>query len=291
MTFIHKLVLFLVTALSLALASPTSDPSTADLLARAQGGVQLGCGTEASDDAFAASKSNFTQFASKYSHKSRKIRVYWHVVYNTQSFNGGYLTNNQIRDQIEVLNTHFHSSDISFKLKKIDRTQNSNWYFTATESNPAGVAMRQALHEGGYDDLNIYSLWYQPGDRGGYSTWPWNVKLKPKLDGVFLQVNVIRGGPLPQYNQGKILVHQVGHWCGLFHTFQGGCNQPGDFVSDTPLEAVPHYGCPTNNPNTCPTGGSDPIHNFMDYTNDPCKTHFTKGQGAYMRFSLDNWRS
>lgn len=91
MTLFHKLVLFLVTALSLVLASPTSDPSTADLLARAQGGVQLGCGAEASDDAFAASKSNFTQFASKYSHKSRKIRVYWYascflfVWFNTHS--------------------------------------------------------------------------------------------------------------------------------------------------------------------------------------------------------------
>ncbi|KAF8593370.1 hypothetical protein BDV93DRAFT_529885, partial [Ceratobasidium sp. AG-I] len=196
MNLVHKLILFLVTALSLVLASPTSDPSTADLLARAQGGVQLGCGTEASDDAFAASKSNFTQFASKYSHKSRKIRVYWHVVYSTQSFNGGFLTNNQIHNQIEALNTHFRSTDISFKLEKIDRTQNSNWFYFATESNSIGVTMRQALHEGGCDDLNIYSLWYQPGDRGGYSTWPFNVKLKPKLDGVFLQANVILGGPL-----------------------------------------------------------------------------------------------
>ncbi|KAF8593371.1 hypothetical protein BDV93DRAFT_461358, partial [Ceratobasidium sp. AG-I] len=77
---------------------------------------------------------------------------------------------------------------------------------------------------------------------------------------------------------GKILVHQVGHWCGLFHTFQGGCNQPGDFVSDTPLEAGPNYGCPANVINSCPSGGKDPIHNFMDFTNDPCKTHFTKGE-------------
>ncbi|KAF8594691.1 hypothetical protein BDV93DRAFT_529136, partial [Ceratobasidium sp. AG-I] len=201
MTLVHKLVLFLVTALSLVVASPTSDPSTGDLLARAQGGVKLGCASKVSDDGFAASKSNFTQFASKYPHKSRKIRVYWHVIYATQTFNGGYLTNNQIRSQIKALNTHFRSADISFKLEKIDRTHNSNWFYFATESNSIGVSMRQTLHEGGCDDLNIYSLWYQSGDFGGYSTWPFNVKLKPKLDGVFLQANVILGGPLPAYNQ------------------------------------------------------------------------------------------
>ncbi|KAF8597715.1 hypothetical protein BDV93DRAFT_562043, partial [Ceratobasidium sp. AG-I] len=112
----------------------------------------------------------------------------------------------------------------------------------------------------------------------------------PKLDGVVFEWDTIPGGPWPWYNQGKVLAHLIGHWCGLFHTFEGQCGKPGDYISDTPREAFPQFGCPTFQPDTCPGGGKDPIHNFMDYTNDPCKTQFTKGQGDRMRRSLAMWR-
>ncbi|KAF8594708.1 hypothetical protein BDV93DRAFT_159429 [Ceratobasidium sp. AG-I] len=292
MSLVHKLVLFLATALTLVLAAPTSDPSTGDLPSRIQGGVNLNCASHVSQSAISASRSNLTQFASSYSHKPRRIRIYWHVIYDTEAFDGGYLSDEKIHDQVNALNTHFQSAEISFEPVEIDRTQNHDWFYSTDSTSPPGVQMRGTLHKGGRDDLNIYSVRLQDVDFGGYSTWPWDVESASNLDGVVFQWNTIPGGPLWPFHQGKTLVHQVGHWCGLFHIFEGGCNEPGDFVSDTPPAAGPNYGCPDfgSGPDSCPDGGKDSIHNFMDYTNDPCRTHFTKGQGDLMSLSLAMWR-
>jgi Pregnancy-associated plasma protein-A len=79
------------------------------------------------------------------------------------------------------------------------------------------------------------------------------------------------------FNEGKTLTHETGHWLGLYHPFEGGCSPPGDLVDDTPPQGTPTSGCPVGK-DTCPGGGVDSVHNYMDYSYDSCMNQFTRGQ-------------
>ncbi|MCF7902883.1 MAG: T9SS type A sorting domain-containing protein [Candidatus Marinimicrobia bacterium] len=111
----------------------------------------------------------------------------------------------------------------------------------------------------------------------GFARFPWEFDESSKMHGVVCDYESLPGGSIQNYNEGKTGVHEIGHCLGLWHTFQNGCSQPGDEVDDTPFEASPASGCPQNR-DSCPSAGMDPVHNFMDYSNDPCMYEFSNGQ-------------
>lgn len=217
------------------------------------------------------------------------VNVYWHVVNNGSGINNGDISAQMINDQISVLNAAYANYGFQFALAGTDRTTNSTWY-----NNCYGTAestMKAALRKGTADDLNIYSC-NPSGGILGYATFPSSYTSSPSKDGVVLLFSSLPGGTAAPYNEGDTATHEIGHWLGLYHTFQGGCSKTGDSVSDTPAEKSAAYGCPTGR-NSCTQStypGSDPITNFMDYTDDYCMFEFTAGQASRMASMWSTYR-
>ncbi len=131
--------------------------------------------------------------------------------------------------------------------------------------------MKGQLHVGGRLDLNLY---YIPSWQGSgvcrFPNWIGPNDENLAIDGCMQASDSFPDGTPDR--RGFLTVHEVGHWMGLLHTFQGGCSeQGGDYVLDTPAEATPNpwsAGCPANR-DTCPSlPGRDPIENHMDYSRE-----------------------
>lgn len=215
------------------------------------------------------------------------INVYFHVIRKGTGISNGDITSTMINNQINVLNSAYGPHGWNFRLVSVDRTTNSTWYNlamgTTTESQ-----MKNALRKGSADDLNIYTLNPRDGLLG-WATFPWNYSSNPRKDGIVILYSSLPGGNAYPYNQGDTATHEVGHWMGLYHTFQGKCTRTNDTVADTPAERSPAYGCPIGR-NTCSSPGSDPVTNFMDYTDDSCMNRFSTGQDKRMDSVFTTYR-
>lgn len=127
--------------------------------------------------------------------------------------------------------------------------------------------MKNDLRQGGASALNVYTVGFRNDDaRGllGYATFPADYAAYPNDDGVVILYSSLPGGSSAPYDLGRTLTHEVGHWVGLYHPFQGGCNGPNDHVDDTPAEAYPAEGCPGER-DTCPSPGLDRMYTFAPF--------------------------
>jgi len=205
------------------------------------------------------------------------IDVYFHVIRSSDG--SGAVSMAQIDAQVDVLNDAFADAGFTFRLVQAQEVVDNDW-FTMGYGSAAEAEAKAELRQGGKTALNIYTA-NPGGGLLGWATFPWSYASRPDDDGVVLLYTSVPGGGETFYDEGDTGTHEVGHWLGLYHTFQGGCSKNGDYVSDTPAERSPAYGCPFGR-DTCRGSGVDPIENFMDYTYDACMTTFTFGQGDRM---------
>ena len=216
------------------------------------------------------------------------VPVYFHVVNKGKGIENGDVPVTMLRAQIDVLNASYAgatggaNTPYRFVLAGVDRTTNLAW-FNAGIGTRAEREMKAALHVGNAAVLNFYTN-NAGGTLLGWATFPFSYASDPLMDGVVCLYSSLPGGDCCDgvpYNQGDTGTHEVGHWLGLYHTFQDACSVYNDYVADTPAERAPAFRCPAGR-DTCPTTGVDPIENFMDYTDDPCMYRFTPGQSARM---------
>ncbi|KAF3919519.1 Ulilysin [Dactylellina cionopaga] len=223
------------------------------------------------------------------------VETYFHVIASDETEANGMVPDDKLQKQLEVMNEHYKSTGIKFDLKDTTKTVNKEWATSSVDENDTKVelAMKKALRKGGYDALNVY---FRPLGDGllGICVFPDAIEKGSDefwLDGCQVLHSSVPGGSTENYNLGATATHEIGHWLGLFHTFQDGCDG-GDQVDDTPAEASPASGCPTGR-DTC-TGtkypGADPIRNFMDYSYDNCMDQFTAGQTTRIFQFWDKFR-
>jgi len=243
------------------------------------------------------------------------VPVVVHVIYDDATSN---ISDAQVISQIDILNEDYRripgspgfsegvDTKIQFCLATLDPNGNASTGITRTESSLTNHSQGQSsslkslIRWNTSRYLNMWVVKDIDGGILGYATLPGG---SPNLDGVVVAGKYFgnTGTAQAPFNRGRTTTHEVGHYLGLRHPFDGGCSgltpsncaSQGDRICDTPPQSEPHYGCPSRI-NTCdetPKNLPDPIRNYMGYVDDACMDEFTAGQRDRMVFTLQGNRA
>ena len=255
------------------------------------------------------------------------IPVVVHVIYNGQAIGvAPNITDEQVESQITVLNQDYRKiagtngdntnpvgadTQIQFALAKQD-----------PNGNPTNGIDRVSLCQDSWSDLdinstvkpatiwdptqymNMWSVNFSDSTLLGYSQFP-DASTLPGInssngvadsDGVVSNYTVFGSSDYdngtfllnPNYNLGRTMSHEIGHWLGLRHIW-GDATCGDDYCADTPIHHDANYGCPSPKPLSCDSPPvNEMIENYMDYTDDSCMNIFTQNQKDRMTIVMDN---
>lgn len=236
------------------------------------------------------------------------IPVVVHIIHDGGTNN---ISDAQIQSQIDVLNEDFRrkfatngygagvDTDVEFCLAKKDplgKCTNGIIRINSPLSNHQTYQRAQLKQLSYWDNaryLNMYVVKNINNGSGilGYSSFPGG---PANEDGIVVRHDFFGKIGTAASSLGRTTTHEIGHWFGLYHTFNNGCGTDtclgGDLVCDTPPVANPNFGCPSSI-NTCTIDNlPDQVKNYLDYTNDNCKNMFTAGQKVRMHATLNTIR-
>jgi PKD repeat protein len=243
----------------------------------------------------------------KTNHTTKQIPIVVHVFHQNGSEN---ISDAQVESAITVLNEDYGKmtgtngdgagvdTDIRFCLAKIDPNGNCTNGIVRINSSLTNhkTYERPLLKEVSFWDnekyLNIYIVKSIPGGTLGYSSFPGG---PADEDGLVVRHNYFGRIGSASTSLGRTGTHEVGHWLGIYHTFNNSCGDDvcsdGDYVCDTPPVSTANFGCTiTNSCNNDSPNLPDQIENYMDYTSETCSDMFTEGQSDRMHSTLDNLR-
>lgn len=255
------------------------------------------------------------------------IPVVVHVIHNGDAYGvDENIKDEQVMSQITVMNQDYRrmvgtpgyntnsvgaDTNIEFVLAKVDPNGNPTngidrvnlciSSYAGSTDNATIAAVENIKPQTIWDPtlyMNMWSVNWSGSGLLGYAQFPSTGTSTANTDGVvsghtfFGSRTIFPGGTYgsgTSYDKGRTMTHEVGHFLGLYHTFQGGCGATGDSCADTPAVATANYGCPTGI-DSCPSNaGVDMIENYMDYTNDSCMNIFTQNQNTRIASFLNSY--
>eukprot|EP00878_Enallax_costatus_P038555 GHUV01043879.1.p1 GENE.GHUV01043879.1~~GHUV01043879.1.p1 ORF type:complete len:149 (-),score=33.44 GHUV01043879.1:312-731(-) len=129
-----------------------------------------------------------------------------------------------VAKQLKALNDAYSTNSANagihwvFNVVKVTRTKGPDM---CDQQNEA--IMKAKLRKGDKNALNLYITDLSACGLLGYSSWPWDLRKKGLImDGVVIHYDTLPGGQYRPYNLGRTGIHEIGHWLGLYHTFQNG---------------------------------------------------------------------
>jgi hypothetical protein len=248
------------------------------------------------------------------SNTPKVIPIVVHIVH-TDAIANTYIPAEVIQPAIDQLNVDFEGTNISFILVGYDYTDLSTYswhnayvsgqvYFPQYQTQATQLANDISWDISEYCNVYVIPKMYDTVLGYAYVGYgPDNAD-----DGVWVLSRSFGVGDwphlTPSLNENETLTHEIGHYCGLFHTFQGTgncggqdpdipCEYENDYVCDTPphkastgCPGVPGYYCPA----TTYDGALFTARNHMDYSSQVCRDEFTPGQIDRMHAMLEYQR-